>query len=128
VERQERKGTLFANLSAEVIAAAFTHPECELLSPLAKPRAKRLIENPKPPLTFLLESSEIAMTPTDAELLRGKYPAKAHAAKVAEHIIKKGGDATGTLYIEGHRTKMHEVGDHLTVERGVLLRMVRRNM
>lgn len=53
------------------------------------------------------------MTTADAELLRGKYPAKAHAKKVAEYIKNKGADPSGTLYVEGQKTKMHEVSADL---------------
>jgi len=42
-------------------------------------------------------------------VLKGKYPAKTHAKKVAEHIIGKGGDKTGTIYLEGQKSKLHEV-------------------
>ncbi|OCK76100.1 putative Xaa-Pro aminopeptidase pepP [Lepidopterella palustris CBS 459.81] len=45
------------------------------------------------------------------EILKGKYPAKAHAKKVAEWIKSQGGDATGTLYLEGMGTRMIEDND-----------------
>lgn len=43
------------------------------------------------------------------EVLKGKYPAKLHAKKVAEWIIAKGGDASGTLYLEGQKQRLIEV-------------------
>jgi hypothetical protein len=43
------------------------------------------------------------------EVLKGKYPAKAHARKVAQWILEKGGDKRGTIYLEGQKTKMLEV-------------------
>jgi Xaa-Pro dipeptidase len=43
------------------------------------------------------------------EVLKGKYPAKAHAKKVAEWIIAKGGDKNGTIYLEAQKLKLNEV-------------------
>ena len=43
------------------------------------------------------------------EVLKGKYPAKAHAKKVADYIINKGGDKTGTIYLEAQKSKLLEV-------------------
>jgi Xaa-Pro dipeptidase len=43
------------------------------------------------------------------EVLKGKYPAKTHAKKVKEWIVSQGGDAKGTVYLEGQKTKMLEV-------------------
>lgn len=43
------------------------------------------------------------------EVLKGKYPAKTHAKKVAEYIVSKGGDKTGTIYLEGQKQKLLEV-------------------
>ena len=41
----------------------------------------------------------------------GKYPAKAHAKKVADHIKQHGGPGTGVIYLEGQKTKMVEDDD-----------------
>jgi Xaa-Pro dipeptidase len=43
------------------------------------------------------------------EVLKGKYPAKAHARKVAKWIIEKGGDEKGTIYLEAQKQKLNEV-------------------
>jgi Xaa-Pro dipeptidase len=43
------------------------------------------------------------------EVLKGKYPAKAHAKKVAEWIVEKGGDKKGTIYLEAQKQKLNEV-------------------
>lgn len=43
------------------------------------------------------------------EVLKGKYPAKAHAKKVAEWIVAKGGDKTGTIYLEAQKDRLLEV-------------------
>jgi hypothetical protein len=43
------------------------------------------------------------------EVLKGKYPARAHAKKVAEWIIAKGGDESGTIYLEAQKSKLLEV-------------------
>lgn len=47
--------------------------------------------------------------PKVREVLKGKYPAKAHARKVKEWIARNGGDAEGVVYLEGQKTKMNEV-------------------
>lgn len=43
------------------------------------------------------------------EVLKGKYPAKAHAKKVAEWIVANGGDTKGTLYLEAQKSALIEV-------------------
>ena len=43
------------------------------------------------------------------EVLKGKYPAKAHAKKVADWIVAKGGDKTGTIYLEAQKDRLLEV-------------------
>jgi Xaa-Pro dipeptidase len=44
-------------------------------------------------------------------VLAGKYPAKAHAKRVVEYIRKKIPNASGTLYLEGQKTRMIEDND-----------------
>lgn len=44
-------------------------------------------------------------------VLAGKYPAKSHARRVVEYIRKTNPDATGTLYLEGQKTRMIEDND-----------------
>ncbi|PKS10122.1 hypothetical protein jhhlp_001872, partial [Lomentospora prolificans] len=44
-------------------------------------------------------------------VLKGKYPAKAHARRVVDHIRGKIPDATGVLYVEGRMTKLLEDND-----------------
>ncbi|KAF2791636.1 putative Xaa-Pro aminopeptidase [Melanomma pulvis-pyrius CBS 109.77] len=51
-----------------------------------------------------------ALAPYD-EVLKGKYPAKTHAKRVAEYIVGKGGDKTGTIYLEGQKQKLLEDND-----------------
>ena len=43
------------------------------------------------------------------DVLKGKYPAKQHAKKVAQWIIEKGGDKNGTIYLEAQKQKLNEV-------------------
>jgi hypothetical protein len=51
------------------------------------------------------------------EVLKSKYPAKAHAKKVAEWIVEKGGDKKGTIYLEAQKQKLNEVcGLNLWIE------------
>ncbi|KAF2271464.1 putative Xaa-Pro aminopeptidase pepP [Westerdykella ornata] len=45
------------------------------------------------------------------KVLRGKYPAKAHAKKVAEWILEQGGDRRGTIYLEAQKRKLLEDND-----------------
>ncbi|KAH6693502.1 xaa-Pro dipeptidase [Plectosphaerella plurivora] len=45
-------------------------------------------------------------------ILKGKYPAKQHAKRVADIIRSKVPDATGILYLESRHTKMAEDSDH----------------
>jgi Xaa-Pro dipeptidase len=42
-------------------------------------------------------------------VLKGKYPAKEHAKKVAKWIIEKGGDKNGTIYLEAQKQRLQEV-------------------
>ena len=44
-----------------------------------------------------------------SEILKGKYPAKDHARRVAEYIVKHGGDSAGIIYLEAQKTKIIEV-------------------
>lgn len=44
-------------------------------------------------------------------VLKGKYPAKAHAKRVVEHIRKSKPDANGVIYLEASVTKMQEDND-----------------
>lgn len=45
------------------------------------------------------------------EILQGKYPAKAHARKVAKYLQEKGGEGHGVIYLEGTKEKLMEVCD-----------------
>ncbi|KAF3769718.1 hypothetical protein M406DRAFT_343826 [Cryphonectria parasitica EP155] len=42
------------------------------------------------------------------EVLRGKYPGKQHARKVVEYLRSKIPDATGVIYVESKKAKLHE--------------------
>jgi Xaa-Pro dipeptidase len=43
------------------------------------------------------------------QVLKGKYPSKEHARKVAKWIIEKGGDKNGTIYLEAQKQVLNEV-------------------
>jgi Xaa-Pro dipeptidase len=43
------------------------------------------------------------------ETLKGKYPAKEHARKVADWIASDGGKKEGILYLEAQKFRLHEV-------------------
>ncbi|KAI0016317.1 peptidase M24, structural domain-containing protein [Xylariomycetidae sp. FL0641] len=52
------------------------------------------------------------MADIDVEtVLKGKYPAKAHARRVVEYIRSKIPDATGVIYLEGRADKLLEDSD-----------------
>lgn len=44
-------------------------------------------------------------------VLKGKYPAKAHAERVVEYIRTKVPDATGLLFLEGRSARLLEDSD-----------------
>ncbi len=50
------------------------------------------------------------MMPVDS-ILAGKYPAKAHARRVAEYIGESMEDVQGVIYLEGQKTRMIEDND-----------------
>lgn len=58
---------------------------------------------------MVIKANKSAGMAAGLEILNGKYPAKAHAKKVAEHLIKNGGDPKGVLYLEGQKLRMIEV-------------------
>ena len=45
------------------------------------------------------------------DVLKGKYPAKAHAKRVVEYMKKQNPAVTGVLYLEGQKTRMIEDND-----------------
>ena len=47
--------------------------------------------------------------PSVEETLRGKYPAKEHARRVAEWIVQNGGKKDGLIYLEAQKLKYNEV-------------------
>lgn len=56
-------------------------------------------------------SFAMAIAENHDEVLKGKYPAKDHARKVAKWIVEKGGDKKGTIYLEAQKQKLNEVRD-----------------
>jgi Xaa-Pro dipeptidase len=46
-----------------------------------------------------------------AEVLRSKYPAKAHAKRVVEYLAGKGVNTNGIIYLESQQTQMQEDND-----------------
>ena len=45
------------------------------------------------------------------EILAGKYPAKAHARRVVDHLRKGDASVSGIIYLEGQKTRMNEDND-----------------
>lgn len=87
------------------------------------PTSRALIQLARPPfpcrvalpiLTFRsnqISSRNVKMAVAENydDVLKGKYPAKEHARKVAKWIIEKGGDKNGTIYLEAQKQKLNEV-------------------
>ena len=48
---------------------------------------------------------------TEILLSNNKYPAKAHAAKVASYLKSKSPSANGIIYLEGQKTRLIEDND-----------------
>jgi Xaa-Pro dipeptidase len=44
-------------------------------------------------------------------ILKGKYPAKAHAKKVVDYLRQNESALEGVLYLEGQKTRMIEDND-----------------
>jgi len=66
-------------------------------------------------------ANDIVMAARNYEqVLQGKYPAKAHAKKVAQWILEKGGDKKGTVYLEAQKSRYLEVCDYFLL-RGFLV-------
>ncbi|KAJ8124427.1 hypothetical protein O1611_g9214 [Lasiodiplodia mahajangana] len=62
--------------------------------------------------TSLQSKAATAMADIDVEaVLKGKYPAKAHAKRVVEYIRSKVPDATGVLFLEGRSDHLLEDSD-----------------
>lgn len=62
------------------------------------------------------------------EALKGKYPGKTHAKKVVEYIRSKIPNATGVIYVEAKKAKLHEDCDqeeHFRLEPLRILRIDR---
>jgi Xaa-Pro dipeptidase len=43
------------------------------------------------------------------KILKGKYPAKEHAKRVADWIVDNGGSRDGLIYLEAQKLKLNEV-------------------
>ena len=86
---------------------------------LALSRAVRLAQASRPFLTYSSYSGscgvrtwysiKMAIAENYDDVLKGKYPAKQHAKKVAQWIVDKGGDKNGTIYLEAQKQKLNEV-------------------
>ncbi|CAG8952639.1 hypothetical protein HYFRA_00009746 [Hymenoscyphus fraxineus] len=63
------------------------------------------------PQNHITTPRPIASMESYETILKGKYPAKAHARKVVEYMRKKGKTVNGVLYLEGQKTKMIEDND-----------------
>jgi len=53
-------------------------------------------------------------------ILAGKYPAKAHARRVAEYLRARGHDGDGIIYLEAQKTRLIEDNDEPVPFRFVL--------
>jgi hypothetical protein len=82
---------------ARVLWQPFLHPT-NFTEKLSKPRG-------------LASVAKMGIAENYDEVLKGKYPAKEHARKVAKWIIEKGGDKNGTIYLEAQKQKLNEDND-----------------
>lgn len=69
------------------------------------------------PITHVL-NPQTGQRESVEQILRSKYPAKAHAKRVADFIIKNGGDPKGVIYLESQKKRMNEVRHILLILNG----------
>ena len=63
-------------------------------------------------MSSVRKASKAIMEQSVDSILAGKYPAKAHAAKVAAHLKSIDPDsASGTIYLQGQQTRLIEDND-----------------
>ena len=61
------------------------------------------------------------------DILRGKYPAKAHCSKVAAYLKEKTGiDGPSRIYLQGQKTRMIEDNDEPQPFRSTSFRQIDR--
>jgi hypothetical protein len=91
--------------------AACLHSTSHLQSRTSPPTHLRVIRRPFFYVSSLAPDSLRVMGTAENydEVLKGKYPAKAHAKKVKEWILSKGGDEKGTIYLEAQKQRLLEV-------------------
>lgn len=58
----------------------------------------------------LLTMDKLTKLDVDA-VLKGKYPAKSHAKRVAKYLLANGKSKDSILYLEGQKTRMLEDND-----------------
>lgn len=56
-------------------------------------------------LTLITMAVDVPLPP----ILKKKYPAKAHAQRVAQYLRENGGNGKGVIYLEGQKDKLIEV-------------------
>ncbi|KZL84789.1 metallopeptidase family m24, partial [Colletotrichum incanum] len=64
-----------------------------------------------PARLYSIPTTNTTMAQDYETVLKGKYPAKQHALRVADYVKSKVPGATGVLYVEGRMTKMLEDND-----------------
>jgi hypothetical protein len=74
------------------------------------PRLEFLPLPPKPTFPPLSLDHYHAMASTDS-ILKGKYPAKDHARRVASYLQKAGHPKEGIIYLESQKTRLIEDND-----------------
>jgi hypothetical protein len=106
-------------------ALRITIPACQDPCPLHQHRGasfiRPLTSPPTRPTIYLISTATAARRSYSAEpanmaidfdtVLKGKYPAKAHAKRVVEYIRTKLPDASGTIYLEGRPDALLEDSD-----------------
>lgn len=90
------------------VTAAATHSTY-----ISHPRATGRPDDhdPSPTVPKGIQDPSAMATKESTAILSGKYPAKAHARKVAAYIQAQYPNAQGVIYLEGQKTRMIEDND-----------------
>ncbi|KAI0527969.1 peptidase M24, structural domain-containing protein [Xylaria bambusicola] len=100
---------------SQYIVAPYRSASLQVVSTVATPPSPFIPLTPRR-FTAIATAPHTTTTATMADIdvetvLKGKYPAKAHAKRVVEYIRSKVPDATGALYLEGRSDHLLEDSD-----------------
>jgi hypothetical protein len=101
-------GELLSNESSRYCCRSSHLNDISLLNPEI-PAPLQLASHLTSLSTILTQYLKVETMADVAEILRGKYPAKEHAKRVAEWIVQNGGKKDGLIYLEAQKLKYNEV-------------------